>query len=79
MTGDVPIHELVDSICAAETAEEEGGLGEYDAPNSEKVIVHPSCIICVMLLAYFLLDFILFGNKILFSSGKGRNQVDFRK
>ncbi|XP_078149863.1 DNA (cytosine-5)-methyltransferase DRM2-like [Carex rostrata] len=33
---DVPISELADSICAAETVEEEGGFGEYDAPNSEK-------------------------------------------
>lgn len=73
----MPICELADSICAAETAEEEGGFGEYDAPNSEKVIVHPSCIISVMLLAYCLLDFILFGNKILFFAGKWRNQVDF--
>ncbi|KAJ3685819.1 hypothetical protein LUZ61_014983 [Rhynchospora tenuis] len=33
---DVPIFELADSICAAEAAEKEGGVWDYDTLNSDK-------------------------------------------
>jgi hypothetical protein len=75
---DVPIAELADSIYAAQTEENENGFCEYDASNSDQVLIHPPIVIGSMVLDFFYHKFyFLLGFCILFLMSKKKQKLKF--